>query len=466
MSPIDACIALSVLGLIAVSSYFLFFRSYLRRKQLNVPAVKGGLPIIGQVGALLKGSPWNVMADWSKTYGSIFTFHMFGNDPVVISDPELLKIVLQTKLTTFNKDLDWTYAPFLDILGNGLVTSHGESWRKQRTLLSHTLRIDILDEIPLMAIKAFKRLAIKLDKCCVEKSVIEMASEFRHLTLQVIAEAVLSIPPEESDQTFAHMYLPIVDEGNMRIWHPERKYIPNPSWWNYPSAVKKLNKYVTGIIRRRWSLIQQESASNAKDKNNTSQHRRQDILDKILSAISPSEWNDAAVSQVCDEVKTFILAGHETSASMLTWALYELSRNATHLDKLQQEVDKVFYNDDHFLSKSSIEIDDIPKRDEYNSLVYAEACLRESLRLYAIVPSVVRVCSSDILLADQHFLAKGTSVIVNIQGVHHNEKYWPNHKTYTPDRFLRELEPYTFLAFAEGPRMCLGRYVCVCNVYD
>jgi cytochrome P450 len=138
-------------------------------------------------------------------YGTIFKFHLFGSDAVCVSDPDLLKIILQTNLLNYKKDLDWTYKPFMVLLGSGLVTADGTNWRRQRTLLSHTLRIEILDAIPAMALKAVARLSSRLDIVRQEGKIIEMAEEFRRLTLQVIAEAILSLPPEESDSTFAHM---------------------------------------------------------------------------------------------------------------------------------------------------------------------------------------------------------------------------------------------------------------------
>ena len=87
---------------------------------------------------------------------------------------------------------------------------------------------------------------------------IEMSEEFRNLTLQVIAEAVLSLSPEESDETFARMYLPIVEEGNLRTWHPERMYIPGPAMYKFNMDVKRLNDYVTSLIVKRWDLKQVE----------------------------------------------------------------------------------------------------------------------------------------------------------------------------------------------------------------
>lgn len=185
------------------------FRFTQRRKGKYVPFIRDGLPFFGQVFTMLKGSPWDQMANWVKEYGRIYRLYLFGSSSYVVSDPELLKVVLNSKMSQFKKDLEWTYKPFLVILGNGLVTAHGSSWRKQRNLLSHHLRIDILDEIPRITISTLRRFREKVNSHMKEGKTLEMAEEFRHFTLQVISAAILSLSPDESDQTFAHMYLPI-----------------------------------------------------------------------------------------------------------------------------------------------------------------------------------------------------------------------------------------------------------------
>lgn len=282
---------------------------------------------------MLDGSPWLVFKEWSYKYGQIFTFHLFGSNALLVSDPELLRVILQTKVHIFRKDVEWVYKPFLVILGNGIVTAHGENWRRQRTLLSSALRLDILNYIPAMAINAMKRFSLKLNNKCKTGDSIEMAEEFRTLTLQVIAEAILSLSPEESDNTFAKMYLPIVEEGNLRTWHPERMYLPfMPSYIQHNNNVAKLNNYVVSLINKRWKLKQSEKilleSGEMKQLN-----RPYDILDKVLDAIPESDWDTEHINQVRDEIKTFILAGHETSASMLTWALYELTLNQNYMNK-------------------------------------------------------------------------------------------------------------------------------------
>jgi cytochrome P450 len=283
-----------------------------------------------------------------------------------------------------------------------------------------------------------------------------MAEEFRSLTLQVITEAILSITPEESDKTFAHMYLPIVEEGNLRTWHPERTYLPNSAFFKHKAAVRTLNDYVVGLINARWDLMQLEkvqAAAAGPGAPDGVSPRRQDILDKVLNSIDPANWTLETVHQVRDEVKTFILAGHETSASMLAWSLYELSVNQDLLKKMQG-VAEITYGPDR-----DIGLTPLPSKDELNEkLEYAEWCLRESLRKYAVVPSVVRVPSCDVTGEGYH-IPKGTCVMVNIQGAHHNEKYWPDSHRYDPDRFSRTPEPYTYLPFIDGPRVCLGQFL-------
>jgi len=174
-----------------------------------VPRVQHGLPFFGQMFIMLKGSPWDTMARWALEYGTLYKLHLFGKDSYVVSDPALLRVFLNSKLSNFKKDVEWTYKPFLVILGNGLVTADGASWRKQRTLLSHHLRIDILEEIPRITFGAIDRFRVKLEQAKRDGRAVEMAEEFRHLTLQVVSEAILSLSAQESDDTFAHMYLPI-----------------------------------------------------------------------------------------------------------------------------------------------------------------------------------------------------------------------------------------------------------------
>jgi len=439
----------AIMGAVVLAVVLFFVMG--KKRITSIPSVQGGLPFFGQMFIMLKGSPWDTMAKWVQEYGKIYRIQLFGADSIIVSDPELLKIILATKLNSFKKDTEWTYKPFLVLLGNGLVTSNGESWRKQRTLLANHLKIDILKEIPAMALKAVERLCVKLDKAKVDGTVIEMAEEFRHMTLQVIAATILSLSPEESDETFAHMYLPIVTEGNLRTWNPERMYLPTPAWFKFRSDVARINNYVTGLIEKRRKLRKDEAASGKPIA------RHQDVLDISLAAIPDEEWCPEVVAQLRDEVKTFILAGHETSASMLAWTVYELSsdHNKEALEKLKAEARAIYAN---HLDSATGRVTSLPARSELDKLTYADCCLRESLRKYSVVPTVVRVNTLPVELGE-HKIPAGNTFMINMQGVHHNPEFWPEPLVYKPERFFVPWAPYTFLPFVEGPRMCLGQFL-------
>jgi len=411
--------------------------------KMTMPKVRNGLPIIGQVINMLKTSPWDVMTDWANTYGSLYQFNIFGKTCVTVSDPTLIKEILHTKMSKFAKDTEFTYRPFISLLGTGLVTSEGKLWRKQRTLVSSAFRIEILHEIPQLAKEATDRLSVKLEKIRGTGQSIEIAEEFRHLTLQVICEAILSLSPNESDATLATMYMPIVEEGHRRVWYPFREYLPTPGWFKYFHDVRRINKYITSLIKKRWELRLQEETTGSK--------RKFDILDKVMGSIDKSSWGPKMIKQLRDEIKTFILAGHETSASMLTWALYELIEHPEQMKRIQGEAKSVF-------GPVNAPSSSLPQHDDLTNLVYSECCLKEALRKYSVVPTVVRKCTEDITIDGEYF-PKGITVMLGLQAVHHREDIWPEPQKYVPERFLKAPRPYTFLPFIDGPRQCLGQYL-------
>jgi len=253
------------------------------------------------------------------------------------------------------------------------------------------------------------------------------------------------------------MYLPIVEEGNLRVWQPWRMFLPIPAWFKFQSDVKKLNDYVTSLM-----LARREVRAQERDRGST--NRPQDVLDILLSSIEkPGDnslpWNEDTIKQFRDEIKTFVLAGHETSASMLAWTLFELSlpEHQAMRDLVIAEAKTVFAG----CTDERGAVVRMPSKDALSKLVYAECCLRESLRKYSVVPTVVRVAAEDVQVGTDVFIPKGSTIMINMQGVHHNPDVWPEPMKYRPDRFLEEIKPYSFLPFVEGPRMCLGQFLSI-----
>ena len=172
------------------------------RGLVAVPVAPDAHWLLGHVPALIQSTPWNQMAAWVADSPPLVRMHIGLRHMVVVGTAEGLKRVLQTGQRNYVKDLDFSFHPFLPILGTGLVTADGPLWQEQRLLIAPALRMDILDDVVGVAMRAAGRLSAKLNAALVGSRgvVVELEEEFRLLTLQVIGEAVLSLPAKECDQ--------------------------------------------------------------------------------------------------------------------------------------------------------------------------------------------------------------------------------------------------------------------------
>lgn len=348
------------------------------------------LPFLGQALAFLMYRPWDLMTNWHRTYQSpVVGFPLLGATMFSIASPSLLKIVLQSRIAAVKKDVQKIMKPFLSILGTGIVSSEGHSWMKQRVKMSTPLRQDVLEIIPRQTLYAVQRLLKVMDEAAEKGDQVPVGESLRHLTLQVISGSFLSLSAEESDSTFATMYLPIVEEGNNRVWHPYRSVLfILPSFWKYHYNVYRLNNYVSGLIRNRWKLRRQEDTTEG------SPGREQDILDRVLhvhekecranndDGTLPVNLDERSVQQFRDEMKTFMLAGHETSAAMMTWALYELMGNDKLMNEVAREGQEIFSKKVDW-AKASVDL--LPSSENLAKLGFCEATLRVRSQVCSIL---------------------------------------------------------------------------------
>lgn len=293
-----------------------------------IPCAPGCLPVFGHALTLARGCSWGQMYDWLGLHPGIARFRVGTRTGILVEDPAAIKRIVQTRQRVYTKDTDFSYREFLPILGTGLVTSEGKLWQRQRLLMAPAFRIDMLDAILPIAAHGVERLAVKLRAARDSRTPVDMEAEFRLLTLQVIGEAILSLPPEECDRVFPPLYLPVMEESNRRVLQPWRHLWP-PLTRAYARNVAALDAFIKGVIADR-------RAARAATFARGEQPPPGDILDKVLTAVEASgePWNAAAETQLCYEIKTFLLAGHETSAAMLCWTLYELSLQPDALAKV------------------------------------------------------------------------------------------------------------------------------------
>jgi beta-ring hydroxylase len=392
------------------------------------------VPGLGNAAPLLFGSPWDVTEGWLRQVGPTLRFAIPGAVYVCTADPEAVRRVLIGNAENYIKDMR-SMGPFSDLLGQGLLTSDGPLWKRQRAVLAKAFRIDALRNVADVTRRAVDRATTTLDEHARTGTPVDAVALFRRLTLQVIAEATLSMGPDESDDVLPRLYEPTVAECNKRAWFPVRAKLPLPARFRYERAVRELDAFLVGKIAGRRALRIAEPG-----------RRPVDMLDMLLVACEGEPWSEATARQISDEVKTMLFAGHDTSSAMLTWTFHALTQHPACLARLRAAADEAFVTDG------------MPDYETLKRLEYAGACLKEALRIFNIVPIVTRRA-----IAEDAFGAfrvpAGSPVMLHLQSLHRDPKRWPAPEAFRPERFLDDAEDSgLWLPFISGPRSCVGQH--------
>lgn len=400
----------------------------------SIPLAPQHLPVVGHAAPLMFGAPWDVTERWLQQAGPTLRFMIPGAKYVFTADPEAVRHVLIGNAENYVKDIR-SMATFHDLLGQGLLTSDGPLWKRQRAVLAKAFRIDALRNVADVTRRAVDRTSVALDDHARAGAAVDVGALFRRLTLQVIAEATLSMAPDESDEVLPRLYEPLVEECNKRVWMPVRARLPIPARYRYDRAVRELDAFLTGKIEGRRRARAAEPG-----------RKPVDMLDMLLLASEAEGWSETAARQISDELKTMLFAGHDTSSAMLTWTLHALTQHPQCLARLRAAADEGFVGGA------------MPDYETLKRLEYAGACLKEALRIYNIVPVVTRKAVGDDVFGAYHVPA-GSLVMLHLQALHRDPKLWPAPAAFRPERFLGDEEGGgPWLPFISGPRSCVGQH--------
>ena len=443
----------------------------------GIPKAAGSLPLLGHTVLLARehGRAWEIFKEAVHSKGPVARVRIGLQHLLIVCEPKLLKQVMNTGTTDaarrhYEKDRDFSYKPFMGILGRGLVTSEGQHWRRQRNLVMKAFRVDILDEIVGVGARAAGALCAKLDAGYTSTGThIGLSEEFRHLTLRVIVSALLDLDHAESDRVFPVLYLPIMEEANARTVQVWRPFLPTYDNFMFNYRNYKLNAYVKDIISRRWAERRARRGA---------QRERYDILEKVLdatakrlssSAASAARLPAAELQQLASEFKTFVLAGHETSAALLTWALHELTKpeHAHILARVRAEANATFGTDGPEAALRRAEEKSCATAIREGSMDYTLAVLKETLRLHTVVPVVTRTCVKDDVLGG-YAIPRGATIVLGLEACHHSPDVWPDPLTFNPGNFYgksgKDIPEFTFVPFIDGVRNCLGQHLALLEV--
>jgi cytochrome P450 len=313
------------------------------------------------------------------------------------------------------------------IIGNGLFTSDGDFWKRQRRLVQpafHSKRIGAYAQI-------MADYATDLGDEWKAGLTRDIGQDMTTLTMRIIAKTLFDADVTHEAQEVG----PAIRDVVALVEESFRQLFPMPTW--LPTSH---NRKLRAAVARLDTLIQRfinDRRASGEDKG--------DFLSLLLSA---HDDNNSVMTdkQVRDEAMTLFGAGHETTAVTMMWVWYLLSQHPEVEAKLHAELDGV-------LAGRKPTLDDLPQ------LGYTERIVKEAMRLYPAAWAITREAQEEVTLGG-HRLKKGQVLFVNVYGLHHDPRYYAEPERFDPDRFGPENEgnipKYAYLPFAAGPRVCIG----------
>jgi cytochrome P450 len=377
----------------------------------------GNMPLAG-------ATPLAAFANWAREHGDIFYYRAAWLHVYFLNHPDLIEEVLVRNPRNFLKDRVVRNSRWF--FGDGLLTNEGDSWLRQRKLSAPAFHRE--------RVSAYARIMTDYAEQMLETwrdgEVRDIHLDMMQLTLRVVVRALFNVESGQTDKISSAMNVMMGNATGVRmLFPPIARYLPIPQMNRVRRAVANLDQIV-------YEIIAQHRAAN---------HDSGDLLSMLISA-RDEDGSRMSDKQLRDEVLTFLLAGHETTALALTWTWYLVGQHPHVETKLHEELDRV-------LGRRAPEFPDLQR------LPYTERVIKESMRLYPPAWSLARTVISDFELRG-YTIPAGANVVMSQWIMHRHPAYFPEPEKFDPDRWLTEsaqkLPRFAYFPFGGGPRQCIG----------
>lgn len=392
-----------------------------------------GVFLLGQIPEFRR-DPLRAIARWHAAHGDVVPFRLGFRRFALLSHPDLAEELLIRRPQDFPKIHHWKPGTGLTmVFGNGLITSSGALWKRQRQLIQpifHRSRVaGFADTMVSAADDLLRRWAGQSPG-----TVLQIDREMTRLALDIITRTMFNRSVLDQADRIGPALETVLGYATRTIgalWTPPLS-LPTPGNLRFKSAMTYLNRLMADIIGER---------------RRTGDHRG-DFLDLMMNARDETTGEPMTDELLRDEVLTVFVAGHETTANTLTWTWYLLARHPEVMERLHQELDRV-------LAGRRPTAADLPH------LPYTRAVFEETLRLFCPVAAMVRRTARDEVLGDRS-IAKDTVLLIAIYNIHRHPDFWIEPERFRPERFLAGSEKpkhrLAYMPFSAGPRVCVGNH--------
>jgi len=371
--------------------------------------------------------PLEFLVQSVRAYGNVVAFRFGHLRYLLVNEPEGVKHVLVDNAKNYTKSRNYDGLKLL--LGQGLLTSEGDFWKKQRRLTQPAFHREHLAGFVETMARSTEAL---IDRWSTHEGAapLDMHVEMMGLTFHIVGLALLSVDllgdarAIGSALTSAITFVDDYAESLVRL----PPWVPTPANLRFRKAQRALDALVLRVI----------------DERRKSGAPQPDLLGMLMAVKDEETGAGMSDRQLRDEVMTLVLAGHETTANALTWAFYLLSKHPDAARRVHAEAASV-------LGERSPDVSDVAK------LTYTRAVVDEALRLYPPAWAFERqaIEADDVL---GYSVRPGTLIGICPYALHRDPRHWDNPEGFDPSRFLAASDrpKFSYLPFGGGPRVCIG----------
>ncbi|MGY5014351.1 bifunctional cytochrome P450/NADPH--P450 reductase [Streptomyces sp. 900105755] len=398
-----------------------------------------GIPLLGHTPQIPDTNPVEYFGELSKQFPEgIYGMDIAGIEQVFVYDPDLVAEVSDE--TRFFKQIDKTPLHHIrDFAGAGLFTAHQheEEWGRAHRILLPAFSQRAMRNYFGQMLEIAQNLAGKWERR--EGQPVNITDDYTRLTLDTIALSGFGYRFESFDKEELHPFLNAMlgalTESMRRSQElPMMTKLRRADAKKYGENIQVMRELVESVIKER-----HEGKGSGED----------DLLGLMLEATDPDTGKRLDVDNVRDQVLTFLIAGHETTSGLLSFATYSLMRNPHVLAQAYAEVDRLLPGDT------------VPDYDTIMQLDVIPRILEETLRLWAPIPMIAKAPIDDTVIGGRYELKKGTRVSILEGPLHTHPKAWERPDEFDIDRWLPEnraaQHPHAYKPFGNGVRACIGR---------
>jgi cytochrome P450 len=353
----------------------------------------------------------------------------------VVSHPDFVRRILVTNAANYPKGS--MMAPFRTALGNGLVTSEGDYWKRQRRLMQPAFHSEQLRAMESHITACVERAVERWRRTAAQGTPLDIMEEGTRLNVEIVLGALFSTSLDAERAERLRALTSRVFAGlASKVWTfflPG--WLPLPGATAYQRAVADLDAEVYRLIAER----------------RAAESRPRDLLGLLLDAEDAETGERMSDLQLRDEVFTLFMSGYETTATGITWISYELARHPEIADAIVGELDRVG-------------VRGLPAFAELPELEYQRRVIDEAFRLHPAFPIWFRT-AVDADTLGPYRLPKNARIILNPHITHRDPRFWEDPETFDPDRFVPErFGPalrHAYYPFGKGSRVCIGERLAV-----